>query len=187
MDVTATDSPTLSVRLGYQSAVRAIAWMPVDVLVDAGTAPVDAMLEVQVQDSSKGYLERQNFTSQPNPFGPTYTTVYQLPVKMAAGSSAHVRTYLLTDVQNPTVFVRLVRSGRTVGGPVTAVGQTSSLLVGVLSDRPAAFDAFATLQLPSHLVPRVVPLTVSDLPDSAVLLRAFDLLVIDDVPTSSAR
>jgi len=185
MEVAAADSRTLSVRLGYQSAVRATEWMPVDIQVDAGGAPVDAVLEVQVQDSSKGYLERQNFTSQPNPFGPTYTTVYQLPVKVAAGSSAQVHTYLLTDVQNPTVSVRLVRSGRTVSGPVTAVGQTTRLLVGVLSDRPAAFDALATLHLPSNLTPRVVPLTVSDLPDSAVLLRAFDLLVIDDFPTSS--
>jgi hypothetical protein len=185
MDVAAVDSPTLSVRLGYQSAVRATEWMPVDVQVDAGGAPVDGALEVQIQDSSKGYLERQNFTSQPNPFGPTYTTVYQLPVKVAAGSSIHVRTYLLTDVQNPTVSVRLVRSGRTVSGPVTAVGQTTGLLVGVLSDRPAAFDVFSTLHLPNSLTPRVVPLTVSELPNSAVLLRAFDLLAIDDFPTST--
>ncbi|HEV2013634.1 MAG TPA: hypothetical protein VGR77_07110 [Candidatus Dormibacteraeota bacterium] len=185
MDVAAVDSPTLSVRLGYQSAVRATEWMPVDVQGDAGGAPVDGVLQVQIQDSSKGYLERQNFTSQPNPFGPTYATVYALPVKAAAGSSAHIRTYLLTDVQNPTVSVRLVRSGRTVSGPVTAVGQTTALLVGVLSARPAAFDGFAALHLPSNLTPRVVPLTVSDLPDSAVLLRAFDLLAIDDFPTST--
>jgi len=181
----AAESLKLSVRLGYQDAVRATEWMPVDVQVEDGGAAVDGVLEVQIQDSSKGYLQRQNFTSQPNPFGPTYTTVYDLPVKAAAGSNAEVRTYLLTDVQNPTVSVRLVRSGRTVSGPVTAVGQTTRLLFGVLSDRPGAFDAFATLHLPGNLTPRVVPLTVNDLPDSAILLRAFDLLAIDDFATSA--
>lgn len=185
MDVAAVDSPTLSVQLGYQSAVRATEWMPVDVQVEAGGAPVDGVLEVQIQDSSKGYLARQNFTSQPNPFGPTYTTVYDLPVKVAARSSAQVRTYLVTDVQNPTVSVRLVQSGRTVSGPVTALGHTTKLLIGVLSDRPAPFDSFARLHLPNNLTPKVVPLTASDLPDSAVLLRAFDLLAIDGFPTST--
>ncbi|MDQ6879761.1 MAG: hypothetical protein M3082_19080 [Candidatus Dormibacteraeota bacterium] len=185
MDVAAVDSPTLSVQLGYQGAVRATEWMPVDVQIDAGSAAVDGALEIQIQDSSKGYLDRQNFTSQPNPFGPTYTTVYDLPVKVAARSSAQVRTYLVTDVQNPTVSVRLVQSGRTVSGPVTAVGHTTKLLIGVLADRPAAFDAFATLHLPNNLTPRVVQLTASDLPDSAVRLRAFDLLAIDGFPTST--
>jgi len=183
--VEALSSPTLSVRLGYQGVVRAAEWMPVDIQVATSGAPVDGILELAVQDSSEGYVERQHFTSQPNPFGPTYTTAYDLPVQLAPGSSAHLRTFLLTDVQNPTISVRLIESGRTVAGPTTAGAQTSRLLVGVLARRPAAFDALATLHLPGNLTPRVVALRAADLPESAVLLRAFDLIVIDDFPARS--
>ena len=185
VDTSPADRPTLAVQLGYQGVVRAAEWMPVDIQVQAAGQAVDATLEVQVQDSSEGYLERQNFTSSPSPFGPTYTTVYALRAKVGPGSSEQLRTYVLTDVQNPTVSVRLVSAGQIVSGPTTATAHTTRLLVGVLSNQPSAFNALETLQLPGNLTPRVVPLSVDSLPPTAVLLRAFDLIVIDNFAASA--
>jgi hypothetical protein len=183
--VQAAAVPTISVELGYRGIVRAGEWMPVDTRVGPSGYAGDATLEIQVEDSSDGYLQRQNFTSRPNPFGPTYRTAWDIPIRLSSGSSTQVRSYTLTDMPNPAVSVRLVQSGHLVAGPVVAKGHATRLLVGVLADRPSPFDTLSTLSLPNGLVAQIASLSSADVPDSPVLLRAFDLLVVDDFSTSS--
>ena len=68
----------------------------------------------------------------------------------------------------------------------TASGSTTAaLLVGVLSDDPTAFDEFAAARFPAGTVAQVVHLAKEDVPTSPILLRAFDLLAIDDFATDS--
>lgn len=181
--VEAANPPGLSIQVGYHGVVRAGEWIPVQVLVTANSFAGDATVRIEVNDSSQGYLQRQNFTSQPNPFGPTYTTAYDVPIHMIAGQSSHVVTYVLSDLSNPTVSATLLQSGHTIAGPAKASGHTTRLLVGVLSDRLGPFSAIESLELPNNLAPRVVALSTADLPHSAVLLRAFDLIAIDDYAT----
>lgn len=174
----AADPPlALAVHLGYHDVITAGQWMPVSIDVRNGGPDFRGTIEIQLQDNpSKGI---------PPSFFQPQGAVYLLPFTLPAGSVKHVRTFVVSDVPGSPVTVRLVSGGRVVATQ-TASGTTSaSLLVGVLSDDPTAFDEFGAVRFPAGSVAQVVHLTLEDVPPSAVLLRAFDLLAIDDFATDS--
>jgi hypothetical protein len=69
----------------------------------------------------------------------------------------------------------------------TADSSTSSatnVLIGVLSDQQTALDSFASVH-PAGIAASVAHLSLDDVGDSAILLRAFDLVAIDDFATDA--
>ena len=166
----ATNPVTLTVHVGYQDVVKAGGWMPVTIDAKNTGAGVDGMLEVQ-----------EALNAQPGVSG---FTIYQEPISLASGSSKRVRLYLVENTSGATITARITQQGRVVVSQDSGSGATTSALIGVLSDQNAALDDFAAVH-PGGIAARVVHLRADDIADSAIPLRAFDILAIDDFATDS--
>ncbi|HEX9097174.1 MAG TPA: hypothetical protein VF990_13880 [Candidatus Dormibacteraeota bacterium] len=161
---------TMTVHVGYQDVVKTGGWMPVTIDARNSGAGVDGMLEVQ-----------ESLNAQPGVSG---FTVYEEPISLASGASKRVRLYLVENTTGATITARITQQGRVVVSQDSAAGSTTSALIGVLSDQSVALDDFAAVH-PGGIAARVVHLRPDDIPDSAISLRAFDILVIDDFATDS--
>ena len=161
---------TLAVHVGYQDVVKPGEWTPVTVDVRNTGADVDGVLEIQ-----------ESLNAQPGVSGFTF---YQQPISLPGGASKRVRTYLVEDTTGATVTARIVANGRTLISQDSVTSSTTSTLIGVLSDQASALDDFAAVH-PGGLAARVVHLHSDDIADSAIELRAFDIVVIDDFATDS--
>src|SRR2546422_3130313 len=164
----ASNGLTLAVHVGYQDVVKPGEWTPVTIdRPNAGSYGVGT-LEV-----------RESLNAQP---GVTGFTIYQQPISLASGASKRVRTFLVEDTTGATVTARVIQNGRVAVSQDSVTSSTTSTLVGVLSDQSSAFDDFAAVH-PGGIAARVVHLHADDIADSAIALRAFDILVIDDFAT----
>ena len=168
--VQAADGLTLTVHVGYQDVVKPGEWMPVTVDVKNTGAGVDGMLEVQ-----------ETLNGQP---GVTGLPIYQAPVSLASGASKRIRTYLTVDTTGATITARIVQNGRVAASQDAGSVSATSVLIAVLSEQPTALDGFAAVH-PASVAARVVHLNAGDIAESAIPLRAFDILAIDDFPTDS--
>src|SRR3989442_11513107 len=168
--VAAADGVTLTVHVGYQDVVKAGDWMPVTIDAKNTGAGVDGTLEVQ-----------EALNGQPGVSG---LPIYHQSISLATGSSKRIRTYVTMDTTGATITARIVQNGRVTVSRDAASASTTSTLIGVLSDQPTALDGFAAVH-PASVAARVVHLRADDIADSAIPLRAFDILAIDDFATDS--
>ena len=159
---------TLSAHVGYQDVVKAGGWMPVTVDAKTTGPGVDGTLEVQ-----------ESLSSQP---GVTGLTVYDQPISLATGASKRIRLYVDVETSGATITARILLDGRVVASQDASPTATTSALIGVLSDEGTAFDEFAAIH-PGGIAARVVHLRGDEIADSAIPLRAFDVLAIDDFAT----
>ncbi|OLD81219.1 MAG: hypothetical protein AUI33_01200 [Ignavibacteria bacterium 13_1_40CM_2_61_4] len=164
----ASNGLTLAVQIGYQDVVKPGEWTPVTIDLRNTGADVDGRLEIQ-----------QSLNAQP---GVTGFTIYQQPISLASGASKRVRIFLVEDTTGATVTARVIQNGRITASQNSVTSSTTSTLIGVLSDQSSAFDDFAAVH-PGGTAARVVHLHADDVADSAIALRAFDILAIDDFAT----
>ena len=156
----------LTVQVGYHNTMKVGQWMPVAVDITDSGPDFEGTLEIQSSNSGTG-----------GP--PVGTAIYQAPVSLAAGATKHFRTYVSQDFPG-SIAVRVVQGGHVVASQeVTSANSFSGLMVGVLSDVPSTLDALGSLH-PGGTQPLVVHLGAPDLPDSVPVLRAFDVIAIDD-------
>jgi hypothetical protein len=161
----------ITVQVGYHNTVKLGQWAPVTVDLTNSGPDVNGVLEVQAASN----------TGNGGP--PIGAATYQTPISLASGATKHVRTYVTQDVPG-TVAVRVVQNGQVVASQESSVSNTySSLMAGVISDQPSALDSLAIVR--SGLSPLVVHLIPAELSDSAPVLRAFDLLAVDDFATDT--
>ena len=170
----ATDPFQITVAAGYHGAVKLGAWMPVTVDVANRGQDFHGTLDIATNTSVSG---------KGGP--PAGVAVYQTPLSLAPGATKHISTYVTQDFAG-TVDVRIVSStGQVVQSAQTSISPTvAGLLVGVLSDNPTALDSIATIH-PAGVSPTLLHLTSADLPDSALILRGFDLFALDDFSTDT--
>jgi hypothetical protein len=161
---------SLSVHLGYQDVVKPGGWMPVTVDAKTTGPGVDGTLEVQ-----------ESLSSQP---GVTGLTIYDQPISLATGASKRVRLYVDVETTGATITARILVDGRVAASQDALPSGSTSALVAVISDQSAAFDEFAAIH-PGGIAARVVHLRADEIADSAIPLRAFDILAIDDFATDS--
>src|SRR2546429_1083767 len=161
---------TLTVPVGYQDVVKAGEWMPVTIDAKNPGAGVDGTLEV-----------KEALNSQP---GVTGLPLYHESISLATGSSKRIRGYVTVDATGATITARIVQNGRVIVSKDAASASTTSTLIGVLSDQPTSLDGFAAVH-PASVAARVVHLRADDIAESAIPLRAFDILAIDDFATDS--
>jgi len=166
----AADGVTLTVHLGYQDVVKAGEWMPVTIDAKNTGAGVDGTLEVQ-----------EALNGQP---GVTGLPLYHESVSLATGASKRIRAFVTVDATGATITARIVQNGRAIVSKDAASASTTSTLIGVLSDQPTSLDGFAAVH-PASVAARVVHLRADDVAESAIPLRAFDILAIDDFATDS--
>ncbi|MEA2642979.1 MAG: hypothetical protein QOG08_5, partial [Chloroflexota bacterium] len=168
----ATNPISMTVKVGYSSFVKAQVWMPVTVDLTNNGPDVNGTLEVTTAGSAGA-------TGQP-----FEAVIYQTPLNLPAGATKHLRTYVVEDQVPSTVSVRLVANEHELVSADSQTNNGATVLIGVLSDQGTALDGFAA-QHPGSISANVVHLTLEDIGDSALLLRAFDLLVIDDFATDT--
>jgi hypothetical protein len=168
----ATNPLSIAVKVGYSGFVKAQQWMPVTIDLTNNGQGVDGTLEVSIGASS---------TPNGPPIG---SAIYQTHLSLPAGATKQVRTYLVEDQAPAVVSVRLVANGRVLVSADSQTGSASTALIGVLSDQTTALDGFAALH-PGSISANIVHLSLADVGDSAILLRAFDLLAIDDFATDT--
>jgi len=161
---------TLTVHVGYQDVVKAGDWMPVTIDAKNTGAGVDGTLEVQ-----------EALNGQP---GVTGLPVYHQSISLATGSSKRIRTYVTVDTTGATITARIVQNGRVIVSQDSGSTSTPTTMIGVLSDQGTSLDGFAAVH-PASVAARVVHLTAGDIAESAIPLRAFDILAIDDFATDS--
>jgi hypothetical protein len=168
-----SDPLTITAQYGYNNIVKAGQWMPVQVNVTNNGAAFDGTLQI----ATPGGL--------PGKGGPSASgaVLYQTPLSLAAGASKRLRTYVVQD-QPAAITVQVVQSGRVVISRPASAGNVLSVLVGVVSDQAATLSALASSS-PLGLTVGVVHLAAADLSNSAVVLRAFDLIAIDDFSTDT--
>jgi hypothetical protein len=166
----ATDPVSITVKVGYSGFAKAGQWMPVAIDLTNKGQDVDGTLEVSTTALSNG-----------PPIGPA---IYTTHVSLASGATKHLKTYVIADQAPSPVSVRLVQNGQVVASGGSTGGTATTTLIGVLSDLPTALDSFAAVH-PGSVSATVVHLSLEDMGDSALLLRAFDLLAIDDFATDS--
>ncbi len=166
----ATNPISVAVKVGYSGFVKAGQWMPVTIDVTNAGQDFDGTLEVSATASANG-----------QPIGPA---IYTTHVSLASGATKRLKTFVVED-QGPTpVSVHLVENERVVASADSVAGAAATTLIGVLSDQLTALDSFAAVH-PGSISASVVHLSLEDLGDSALLLRAFDLLAIDDFATDT--
>jgi hypothetical protein len=168
--VAAADPVTLTVNSGYQGVVKVGEWMPVTVVAKNSGVAIDGTLELQ-----------EVFSNQP---GVTGGPIYQAPVSLAGGATKRIRGYVVENSTGSTIRVRIVQNGRVIVSQDSVSGSTTSTLIGVLSDQSTSLDIFGSVH-PGSLAARVVHLHADDIAESAIPLRAFDILAIDDFATDS--
>jgi len=167
----ATSPVSLAVHVGYEGVFKIQEWMPVS--IDVKNAGGDLEGSIQVESV---------FTSQP---GLPNLALYQFPLSLGAGASKHLRTYATVNpAAGLNLTVRILQNGHVVASQQASSGSNTGTLIGVLSDDPTALDEFAALH-PAGLQARVVHLHAADIAESAIVLRAFDLLAIDDFATDT--
>lgn len=163
-----TNPLTLNIQVGYSQSVKLGQWMPVSIDLANHGADLDAVLQVSTSSS---------FGGGGGP--PGGNAVYETPVSLAAGATKHFRTYVSEDFPG-TVDVSVVRNTRILITQQVPFNSTiSGLLAAVISDQPTALDNLGII-FPGPTAPRVVHLAAGDISDSALVLRAFDLIAIDD-------
>ncbi len=167
----ATNPVSIAVKVGYSGFVKAQQWMPVTIDVTNSGPDVDGTLEVT---TGVGNSQGQ----------PLESVIYQTHLSLPAGATKHLRTYLVEDQVPSVVSVRIVANGREIVAADSQQSNPASVLIGVLSDLGTAMDSFAAVH-PGGISANVVHLALDDIGDSAILLRAFDLVVIDDFATDT--
>ena len=166
----ATNPVTLAVKVGYSGFTKAQQWMPVTIDVTNKGPDVDGTLEVTTPVSTNG--------------PPIGAVVYQAHLTIPSGASKHIRTYLVEDQAPAPVSVRVVQSGRTVASADSTGSNAATTLIGVLSDQATALDSLSSVH-PGSIAATVVHLSSDEVGDSAIVLRAFDVLAIDDFATDT--
>ena len=167
-EAASTNPLVLNVQVGYSQTVKLGQWMPVSIdLVNHG-ADLDGVLQVSSTSS---------FGGGGGP--PGGNAVYETPVSLAAGATKHFRTYVSEDFPG-TVDVSVIRNNRSLVTQQVSFNNTlTGLLAAVISDQATALDNLGII-FPGPTSPRVVHLAAGDISDSALVLRAFDLIAIDD-------
>ncbi|MEO6796791.1 MAG: hypothetical protein ABI401_04095 [Candidatus Dormibacter sp.] len=162
---------SLTAKLGYQGVYKLQEWMPVTIEVKNSGPDFTGSLEIEAA-----------FTGQPGLASPA---IYSTTLSLAAGAAKHLRSYaIVSPAGGVTLTVRVLQGGRLMASQAASSGTQVPTLIGVLSDDPSALDDLAAVH-PAGISAHVVHLSPEDLAQSAITLRAFDLLVIDDYATDT--
>jgi hypothetical protein len=162
---------SLAVKVGYQGVYKTQEWMPVSIDVKNSGPDLEGTIQLE-----------SVFTSQPGLPSPA---IYEMPLSLAFGASKHLRSYaMINPAAGLTLTVRVLQNGRELVSQTTVGGTNTATLIGVLSDDPIALDELAAVH-PGGISAHVAHLQSQDLADSGILLRAFDLIAIDDYATDT--
>jgi hypothetical protein len=180
----------LQMEAGYRGTARPGQWMPVTITVRnpggdfRGTLSIlSGTLPTNPQPYAGGGMA---IPAKGMYGGPVAPAVYRVPVVLPAGSTKRFTTYVLAAAD--VTHVDLLNSQDQ---PVTGTEARVRLgynegLVAVVSDSDTALDLLGSVRLPgANGQVQVVHFKPADLPNSGILLRAFDTVALDDAATEA--
>ncbi len=116
------------------------------------------------------------------------TIVYASPVTLPAGSRKQVVIYVLPNNFSREIVIQVVSGDEVLANTKATVRPQPNInyTIGLLTPDRGALSLLSGIKLPGQERSRVlVDLTLADLPDRPEALRTFDLLVLNDMDTSS--
>jgi hypothetical protein len=118
--------------------------------------------------------------------GPVAPAVYRVPVVLPAGSTKRFTTYVLTAADVTHVDLLNSQDQAVAGTDARVRLGYNEGLVAVVSDSDTALDLLGSVRLPTGTGQvQVVHFKPADLPNSGILLRAFDTVALDDAATEA--
>lgn len=180
MQRAANDGPNLSqVSAGFDARFHDGNWIPVRVTLDNTGSDFQGSVAVNVPNSVFGNTNA--------------VSTYQIPVSLPSGAHKQVTLYAPFTfgaqglVRNINVNL-LDTNGQTISSQVASLRtlNSSDIFVGVLSDQGNNFAPLSNVTLPSTSSSIIVQqLDATTLPDNSVVLRNFDLIVLDNFNTAT--
>lgn len=160
---------TMKVTAAYNGYFKYGEWLPVWVELSNQGNDLNAEIRIQV-NSSQGAL------------------IFSSPVELPSGSRKRVPVYVLPNNYSRELDVRLVSDEKAlVTQKATVRPQPNiSYFVGMVAPERGALAMLNGVRFTGQERPKIlVDLTLEDLPERAEGLRAFDLLVFNDIDTST--
>ncbi len=115
------------------------------------------------------------------------TLVFSVPVELPSGSRKRIPVYVLPNNFSRELDVQFLSNDQLVTSQKTTVRPQANIayFVGFISDERGALALLNGIKLPGQERPKIlVDVTLDELPERAEGLRAFDLLVFNDVDTT---
>ncbi len=172
-----SSGPTFQVNAGFNGRFRDGNWVPLQIAFSNNGADFSGTLSIE----------------DPAPYnGAALTSLYKEPISLANGAQKQITTYIPITLESQLAYqitVKLLDSyGNVVRmqtGTITAFG-SRDVFVGILSDQSSGFNPLYSVALPSQGGSMIVEtLNASTMPDTMVVLKNFDLIVLDNFTTSS--
>ena len=173
--------PLLQVNIGFNTRFRDGNWVPVQIKLSNNGADFEGTITI---DSPAPFAGQGN-----NNGGP----IYQEPINLANGTQKQITVDIPINLGSPgatqDIHIRLLDTNGAVvslqTSKITALGP-SDVFVGILSDLNSGFSPLYSVALPNQGGSMIVePLTATNLPDRASVLKNFDLIVLDNFTTSN--
>ena len=171
--------PALQVNAGFNARYRDGNWVPVQISLSNNGPDFSGMLSI----------------AAPSPFGGpgNPTSTYKKTITLANGAQKQVTMYVPLNFGAPgstqSIKINLLDDNgnvvRSQTSTLTSVGE-NDVFVAVLSDQNLGFNPLYSISLPNQGGSMVVePLNASTLPDTATILKNFNLIVLDNFTTSN--
>ena len=171
--------PALQVNAGFNSRYRDGNWVPVQISLSNNGADFSGMLSIAAPSP---------YSAPGNPI-----STYKKPISLANGAQKQVTMYVPLNFGAPgstqAIKINLLDDNgnvvRTQTSTLTSVGQ-NDVFVAVLSDQNTGFNPLYSISLPNQGGSMVVEsLNASTMPDTAIILKNFNLIVLDNFTTSN--
>jgi hypothetical protein len=174
---------SLQIDIGFQATYKDSYWVPVTIhITNNGTA-------------FKGRLTIKAFTGSPltRRVGNISPWSFEQPVTVAEQAQGlftiDAPFYLSNFMPLGFVATLLDQQGKIVATQTTGLGfaiKPGDLFIGVLSDASANFDALNNVNLPHQSDSLTLStLSASTFPDNSVLLKNFDIIILDDFSSNT--
>ena len=174
---------SLQASMGFQLTYRDNYWVPVTIHITNNGAAFQGRLTIKAFTGSP----RTRIVGNISPWS------FEQPITVATQAQKQVTInapfYLSNFMPLGFVATLLDQQGRIVTTQTTAPGfaiRPGDLFIGVLSDTGANFDALNSVNLPHQSDTLTLsPLSASTFPDNSVLLKNFDIIILDDFNTNT--
>ena len=179
-----TGNPTISIETGFDDLFRANYWTPVRITIANGNASAfQGTISVRTFSGSTRVLD----LNVPSPWS------FEEPVTLAKRTQKQITIYAPHNMGNLITrgFIATLRNGqgKVVSTQVSHQGyeiKPGDIFVGILSEQGVLSDQLNKVLLPNQSnVLSTSMLNASNMPTRETVLENFDVIILDDFPTST--
>jgi hypothetical protein len=160
---------TMTASAAYDGSFKYGEWLPIWVEMENSGPDLEAEINVRLVSG-------------------TGTSVFAAGASLPTGSRKRIPLYVLPNNFTHELEVQLVKDKQVLLSQKLAVTPRPNLnyLVGLIAPQRGALSILSTIDLPGQKRPKeLLDLTLADVPERAEGLRSLDVLILNDVDTSS--